>query len=71
MNWTHRLLRHKNGDLEIVEMIYEDDGKYLGWTQATVYAHKDSGEYPDLMDALQEQIAWFALALNEPIVDEW
>lgn len=66
MTWNHRILRHANGDLEIVEVYYNDDGSLMGWADADVYAHADADGGTA---SLARQVLWYRQALDKPIVD--
>ena len=62
-----RIIKHKNGDLEICEVIFGIDDERpegYGWTDANVFASHE--EKPSPMESLSMQVGWFKAALVKP-----
>ncbi len=62
MIWQYRIFRHDNGDVELVEAIYEGD-QLTGWT----LAFSLRGESIEELREMIEQ--WLPAALGKPVLD--
>ena len=71
MSWNHRVVRHRDGSMEIVEVYYDDetteDAGPFGWSEAGVFA--EANESPSQIERLREQIEWFRRELDKPPLD--
>src|SRR5688572_3207894 len=62
-HWNHRVVRHKNGDMEIAEMHYDEKDNPCGWSEATAFAEAEDG-----LESLTRQVEWFRSALDKGIL---
>ena len=69
-SWNHRVLR-EGGSHKIVEVYYNKGltgyNGLMGYSDAEIVHHSDRGGDP--LESLRQQVAWFATALDKPVLE--